>query len=103
MSVTDEVADEIERTIELRRDGEHSYIGTSRGDFLKNVVPCELPVGASARQTETLERLSAPVIRTDEIALEMRRQRSRRRRHRARTAFPNSSKQAPEDRWRARD
>src|SRR4051794_12869078 len=101
--MVDEVTNQIQRAIEFRRDGEHSYVGTSRGDLLKNVGAGEFPVRVSTRQPETLEGLSPFVIRADEIALEMCRQHSRRRGRRTGTAFPHRREQPAEDRWRTCD
>src|SRR3954451_7542293 len=99
MTIPNEVADQLEGAIELRRNRQHPYIGTGRCDLAKNVRPGEFPIRASARQTETLERLSAPVFRIDEIALEVCREDARRRRSRSGTAFPYGSKQPAKDRW----
>jgi hypothetical protein len=71
MTVTDEVADQIDRPIEFGRDGYDPDVGSCCRNLIENFRTGELAVGRSSRQPQAIERLSAMVLRADEVAFEM--------------------------------
>ena len=80
MPVRDEVADQVDRAVELRRDRHDPDVRPRRRDDLGRISPpVKLPsiTAGAARQSQALERLRAAVVRVDEVALEVRRQHAR--------------------------
>ena len=70
MAVRDEIANEVERAVELRRHRDDADVGSRGSDFVEDLRrPRDTSAGLGARsrsrrrQPQALERLRAPVVR----------------------------------------
>jgi hypothetical protein len=73
MTVSHQHSDEVERAVNLGRDGHDPHMRSGVGNLFEDLCARELAVvPARIRQPQTVERLRSLELRVDEIALEVR-------------------------------
>src|SRR5690349_22157157 len=77
MTVTHEIANQINRAVEFGGDGDDPDVRSRGGNLVENLGAGEFAIGRSSWQPQAIERLGTVVVGADEIALEMRRKHAR--------------------------